>query len=113
MSSRDRRIAIVLAVIGLAASLSLAAGFIGTVINNTLPWHPDLSAREHYQAVGDSYSQGFTVGFFLCFSLALAAVALGTWVQQRRTERERQATPQIELAPSIKVVPLLAQRRAG
>jgi len=103
----------VLAVIGLAASLSFVAGFIGSMVNNNLPWHPGQSAREHYQAVGNSYSQGFAVGFFLCFSLALAAIALGTWIQQRRAERERQVTPRVELATSVRVVPLLARRRAG
>jgi len=113
MSARDRRIAIVLAVIGLAATLSFVAGFIGVMVNNNLPWHPEQTAREHYQAVGNSYSQGFAVGFFLCFSLALAAVVLGTWVQQRRTERERHVKPRIVIAPSVRVVPLLARRRAG
>ena len=113
MSARDRRIAIVLAVIGLVACISFVAGFIGAMVNNNLPWHPDQTAREHYQAVGDSYSQGFAVGFFLCFSLALAAVAVGTWLQQRRSERELQAVPRVKPAPSIRVVPMLARRRAG
>ena len=51
-------------------------GFVVTMVHNNLPWEPDQSVREHYLAVGRSYSQGFTVGFFLCFSLSVLAISV-------------------------------------
>jgi hypothetical protein len=65
-----------------------------TIRNNFLPWYPGLPARDHYIAVGRSYSQGFGAGFFLCFFLMLIAAAVGSWVHERRNrDREQPGTP--------------------
>ena len=75
MRSWDRWAAILLAVTGAAVCLVALFGFVATVNHNNLSWKADQSIRDHYLAVGDSYSQGFTVGFFLCFFLILIAVS--------------------------------------
>ncbi|HKQ62228.1 MAG TPA: hypothetical protein VJS92_13135 [Candidatus Polarisedimenticolaceae bacterium] len=84
-------IAICLAAAGVVVCLVALLGFIHTVLTNNLPWPYDEGAREYYVAVGQSYSQGFLVGFFLCFFLSLAAVAVGAWAEQRRRRRSAPA----------------------
>jgi hypothetical protein len=76
--------ALVLAASGAAACVVALGGFVLTVATNRLPWHPDLSVQEHYQEMGRSYSQGFVVGFFLCFFLTLAAVIVSSWWERRK-----------------------------
>lgn len=89
---RQRWTLIFLAVAGTGACVTGIVAFILGIVQNSLPWHPD-SIRDHYLAVGDSYSQGFLAGFFLCFFLSLMAIALGSWVEQRRGRAEVRSTP--------------------
>jgi len=84
MTEKDRLLAFMLAIAGIGACLTALAGFMLTVVNNTLPWTHASTAREHYLEVGRYYSQGFFVGFFLCFFLSLIAIAVAHWVEQRR-----------------------------
>jgi hypothetical protein len=84
MTERDRLLAFMLAIAGIGACITALAGFLLTVVNNTLPWSHALTAREHYLEVGRYYSQGFFVGFFLCFFLSLIAIAVAHGVEQRR-----------------------------
>ena len=85
MSVRDRWIAVLVAVAGLAVCVTAVSVFVHSLANNNLPWHSGLSAREFYLVVGSSYSEGFIVGFFLCCFLVLVAVAVSSWVRQRRS----------------------------
>ena len=99
MGSWNRWVAVLLAVAGAAVCLVAVIGFLTTVNHNNLSWQVDQSIREHYLAVGDSYSQGFTVGFFLCFFLTLIAVSARSLLQQRNdagkpvARRERPGRP--------------------
>jgi len=87
MRTGNRWIAILVAVAGMGVCIVALVGFVLTVLQNNLPWHQSSTIREHYQAVGDSYSQGFTVGFFLCFFMTMIAVTLSTFFAQRAEER--------------------------
>lgn len=88
MKSWNGWIAILLAVIGAGICLIALVGFLATVNQNNLSWRAEQSIREHYLAVGDSYSQGFTVGFFLCFFLTLIAVSAWSLVENRNCVRK-------------------------
>jgi hypothetical protein len=79
----NRWIAILVAVAGMGVCLVALVGFVLTVLRNNLPWHQAQSVRDYYQAVGDSYSQGFTVGFFLCFFMTMIAVTISTLFDRR------------------------------
>ena len=57
------------------------------MLNNNLTWQHAQTARAHYLAVGNSYSQGFAIGFFFCFFLALAAAGIGSGLKKRSPER--------------------------
>ena len=88
-----------------------------TMVNNELPWYHGPTAQEHYLAVGKSYSQGFTIGFFLCFSLALVAVSAGAWAQDRRREKLGGAASILRTVKpivlrAVKPTPILARRQA-
>jgi len=76
--------ALVVAASGAAVCLVALGGFVVTVATNRLPWHPGLTVQEHYQEMGRSYSQGFVVGFFLCFFLTLAAIIVASWWERRK-----------------------------
>lgn len=94
MKSKDRRLAVLVALAGVGLCCAALLHFVLVLVNNGLPWKPDQSVREHYRAVGSFYAQGFIVGFFLCFFLSLAAVALATWAAGGRERRaEEQAQP--------------------
>ncbi len=91
MSRRHGWIGIVVAVPGLAACLLAIVGFFWRIVTNALPFHPMLSAREHYQAVGRAYGNGFLTGFFLCFFLVLAFLAASAILTWRRGLRRMRA----------------------
>ena len=97
MTTRDARIAILLAIAGIGVCLAGLLAFVINVANNTLPWTHPQSMREHYLAVGQSYSQGFFIGFFLCFFLTLVALAVWNRIEHRRaTVQPMAAQPQPE-----------------
>ena len=87
----------VIAFAGVGTSLAAVVHFVLAVFNNRIPWHTE--AREFYLAVGRSYTQGFAIGFFLCFSLAVAATAVVGTLEQLRN------------APEPAPVPVLGKRR--
>jgi hypothetical protein len=89
LKSKDRRVAVLVALAGVGLCCAAMLHFVLVIFNNALPWKPEQSVRDHYVAVGNSYAQGFIVGFFLCFFLSLAAVALATWVATGREARVR------------------------
>jgi len=95
----SHKFVLLLASVGAIFCSVLMLRFMRTIIDNQLPWEGTTQfTREHYLAVGRSYSQGFTVGFFLCFSLILIAFIVGTWYERRR-ELRRQAHATLETAP--------------
>jgi hypothetical protein len=88
MTSRHRRLALILSIPGIAACLFAVAAFLLDFLHNRLPWLPGASHRGQYLAIGQAFSQGFITGFFLCFFLMLAAVSVGTWFDQRLAQRK-------------------------
>ena len=62
---------------GATVTVVMILTFVLGIVQNSLPWSPNYTVREHYVAVGDSFSQGFMAGFFLCFFLSLVALAIG------------------------------------
>src|SRR5262245_62115137 len=83
-------------VLGLAGAGICVAGlvrFLLVILFNKLPWSSEQPLRHYYQEVGRSYTQGFLVGFFLCFSLALASVGVSTWWDSRRREARVRELP--------------------
>ncbi len=77
---------ILVAVAGMGVCLVALVGFMMTVLQNNLPWHQGQDIREYYQAVGESYSQGFMIGFFLCFFMTMVAVSLSAWFESRNSK---------------------------
>jgi len=73
---------LLLGLAGTGVCLTLLIRFLLMIINNGLPWNPSDGVRGHYLAVGDSFSRGFSVGFFFCFFLALAALGWIHWWRQ-------------------------------
>jgi ABC-type Fe3+ transport system permease subunit len=87
-----RWLAILVAIAGIGICLAAVAGFLFTVGHNELPWRSDQGVREHYVAVGRSYSQGFVVGFFLCFFLTVIAVSVAALLERRRDRVTAEST---------------------
>ncbi len=94
MNSRHRRMAVVLAIPGIAVCLFAIAAFLLDFLHNRLPWLPGGSHRAQYMALGQAFSRGFVAGFFLCFFLMLVAVSVGTWFDQRLAQRKISRIPQ-------------------
>ena len=84
MPARHRWIGIAIAVPGLMVCILALADFIRKMLTNGLPWSRDFSPREYYTVVGDAYSRGFGTGFFLCFFLVLATLAVSNGLTRRR-----------------------------
>ena len=76
LSRKSRVLTLIVAIAGAGLCLLSLVTFVVTILNNTIPWHPNQSIREHYLAVGRSYGDGFLVGFFLCFFLVMIAVGV-------------------------------------
>jgi hypothetical protein len=87
LTQRGRWVAILVAIAGAGVCFSLLVGFVMTIVHNELPWSPEQTVQEHYLAVGDSYSRGFTVGFFLCFFLTIFAVSASSLLERRGRSR--------------------------
>jgi hypothetical protein len=92
----NRWLAILVAVAGMGVCLVALIGFVLTVLQNNLPWHQAQSVRDYYQAVGDSYSQGFLVGFFLCFFMTMIAVTISNFFDRRARSTLRAGGSPIE-----------------
>ena len=84
MKRRHRWIALTIAVAGLATCVFVSVRFFETIWTNDLQWTHRPFFQEHYLVVGRAYSQAFAVGFFSCFFLITAALAIGAWVEPRR-----------------------------
>ncbi|MBZ5640546.1 MAG: hypothetical protein LAO51_17555 [Acidobacteriia bacterium] len=88
MNSRHRRIALILAIPGIAACVLAIAAFLLDFLHNRLPWVGEESHRAQYLVLGRVFTRGFVAGFFLCFFLMLVAFSVGTWFDQRREQRK-------------------------
>lgn len=84
MTNRHRRIAFVIAPVGILVCLTALMQFIVMWTMNGLAWHEGMRARDHYQTVGHFFSRGFVVGFFFSFFLLLGAVAVSSWWEDRQ-----------------------------
>jgi hypothetical protein len=76
LGRQSRPLTLFVAVVGAGLCLLSLVTFVMTILNNTVPWRPDQTMREHYLAIGRSYGDGFLVGFFLCFFLVMIAVGI-------------------------------------
>jgi hypothetical protein len=82
-----RWITALIAMAGTASCVAALVHFLQTILYNRLPEPGEHALRDHYLAVGHSYSQGFVVGFFLCFSLAILAATVAGWREGHRLAR--------------------------
>lgn len=87
VSHRNTWISVLIAIPGVCACVVALVGFFRKIISNGLPYRKGLSPSEHYRAVGEAYGSGFLTGFFLCFFLVLAVLAVGA--MQARRQRPR------------------------
>ena len=84
MTSRQRLLSILIGIVGAIGSCLALAAFVMKMRSNGLALPAAPTSQAFYQSVGTAYSGGFAVGFSLCFFLALLAVAVGTWLENRR-----------------------------
>ena len=93
MSSTVRWVLVVAGVAGVLFSLVGFFDMIEVIRTNGVTDGEPVGLREHYLQIGRFYTRGFTTGFFLCFSLMLVAIAVGTFFDDRRkSRRERLAS---------------------
>jgi hypothetical protein len=94
-------LAMIVSIAGVAVCLTALGGFVLTVATNNLPWYPGLTVQDHYVEIGRSYTQGFVVGFFLCFFMTVGAIGVSQWVENRRKSARagvHQASPGARVA---------------
>ncbi len=93
--TRTRQFSLAAATLGAGYCFYLLIGFLRVIAGNQLPWEGSARfTREHYLAVGEAYSRGFVVGFFLCFCLAVIAFVIGSWYEKSvKTRRAREEAP--------------------
>lgn len=93
--------AILISVVGMGVCAVALMGFVAMVATNNLPWHPDWTIQDHYLEIGRSYSQGFIIGFFLCFFLIMGAISVSAWIETRRSSSKavsRSSSPGVRAA---------------
>ncbi len=93
LTPRQRRVAIAIALCGIAGCGVAFARFIAVIRGNLLPWGPEFGPRDLYPLVGSAYSRGFALGFALSFFLALLAISIAAWWEQRRAAPRRAPRP--------------------
>lgn len=103
MTRRQRWISIFIGVAGAIGSIVALAGFLLKVRRNGLDIPKAATPQAFYHSVGAAYSGGFVAGFSLCFFLTLLAVAVGTWVENRR-HAAAQATDSVRI-PLVQPLP--------
>jgi hypothetical protein len=94
----------VLIVAGIAGVLFSSAGFLDSVMvikTNSATEGSPVGLRDHYQQIGFFYSRGFTTGFFLCFSIMLVAISVGTYFDERRRLRRESVQNVATAAPRL------------
>jgi hypothetical protein len=90
--NRTPQLSLAAATLGTGYCLYLLIGFLRVIADNRLPWEGTARfTREHYLAVGEAYSRGFVVGFFLCFCLAVIAFVVGNWYEKSVKTRQAAA----------------------
>jgi len=87
MSGRQRLFSIVVGIVGAIGSTLALTAFLLKMRRNGLALSDFPTAQSVYASVGEAYSGGFVAGFSLCFFLTLLAVAVGTWLENRRNSR--------------------------
>ena len=96
MTRRQRWISVLVGVVGAIGSIAALAEFLLRVRRNGLDIPKAATPQAFYHSVGTAYSGGFVAGFSLCFFLTLLAVAVGTWVENRR-QAAAQATESVRI----------------
>lgn len=84
MSRRHSWISFLIAIPGVCACVVALVGFFRKIVGNGLEFHAGLTSSEYYRTVGQAYGDGFLAGFFLCFFLVLAVVAIAAMLARRR-----------------------------
>jgi len=92
MTRGQRWIALGIALPGIFACILTVIGFFGRFRANELAYGRPFF-QEHYLALGHAYSQAFAAGFFLCFFLTLAGLALAARFDTRLRRRRPTASP--------------------
>jgi hypothetical protein len=84
MTSRQRLLSILIGLAGAVGSCVSLMAFLLKIRRNGLEIPDAPTTQAFYRSVGNAYNGGFVAGFALSFSLALLAVAVGTWFETRR-----------------------------